>query len=51
MYARENVHPKLEQMPQEKISKLFAEMRKESLVCYQNDTLFYDLRKVIEDAF
>lgn len=31
MYARENVHPKLEQMPQEKISKLFAEMRKESL--------------------
>ncbi|VDM38456.1 unnamed protein product [Toxocara canis] len=31
MYARENVHPKLEQMPQDKISKVFAEMRKESL--------------------
>ncbi|KAL3995080.1 MCM2/3/5 family protein [Acanthocheilonema viteae] len=31
MYARENIHPKLEQLPQDKISKFFAEMRKESL--------------------
>uniref|UniRef100_A0A914RZI8 DNA replication licensing factor MCM2 n=1 Tax=Parascaris equorum TaxID=6256 RepID=A0A914RZI8_PAREQ len=31
MYARENIHPKLDHMPQEKISKVFAEMRKESL--------------------
>ncbi|MCP9264032.1 DNA helicase [Dirofilaria immitis] len=31
LYARENIHPKLEQLPQDKISKFFAEMRKESL--------------------
>uniref|UniRef100_A0A0M3JE60 DNA replication licensing factor MCM2 (inferred by orthology to a human protein) n=1 Tax=Anisakis simplex TaxID=6269 RepID=A0A0M3JE60_ANISI len=31
LYAREHIHPKLEQMPQDKISKIFAEMRKESL--------------------
>uniref|UniRef100_A0A0R3S3G0 DNA replication licensing factor MCM2 n=1 Tax=Elaeophora elaphi TaxID=1147741 RepID=A0A0R3S3G0_9BILA len=31
MYARENIHPKLEQLPQDKISKFFAEIRKESL--------------------
>lgn len=32
MFARENIHPKLDHIPQEKISKVFAEMRKESLV-------------------
>lgn len=32
IYARENIHPKLEQLPQDKISKFFAEIRKESLV-------------------
>ncbi|VDK83922.1 unnamed protein product [Litomosoides sigmodontis] len=31
IYARENIHPKLEQLPQDKISKFFAEIRKESL--------------------
>uniref|UniRef100_F1KUS0 DNA replication licensing factor MCM2 n=1 Tax=Ascaris suum TaxID=6253 RepID=F1KUS0_ASCSU len=31
MFARENIHPKLDHIPQEKISKVFAEMRKESL--------------------
>lgn len=40
MYARESIHPKLEQLPQDKISKFFAEMRKESLVCLEK--LFYD---------
>ncbi|VDN02902.1 unnamed protein product [Thelazia callipaeda] len=31
IYARENIHPKLERLPQQKISKFFAEIRKESL--------------------
>uniref|UniRef100_A0A914XNS4 Minichromosome maintenance protein 2 n=1 Tax=Plectus sambesii TaxID=2011161 RepID=A0A914XNS4_9BILA len=31
MYARENIHPKLHQIPQEKIAKLFADMRRESM--------------------
>lgn len=31
MYARENVHPKLHQMDQDKVAKMYAELRKESL--------------------
>ncbi|KAG5439766.1 hypothetical protein PCANB_000048 [Pneumocystis canis] len=32
MYAREYIHPKLHQMDQDKISKLYSDMRRESLV-------------------
>ncbi len=32
LYARENIHPKLEQMPADRMVQLFSEMRKESQV-------------------
>lgn len=31
MYAREKVHPKLQQVDEDKLSKLYSELRKESL--------------------
>lgn len=33
MYAREKCHPKLEQMDQEKVASLYADLRRESLAC------------------
>ncbi len=32
IYAREKVHPKLHQMDQDKVAKLYGELRRESLV-------------------
>ncbi len=32
MYARENVHPKLNSLDQDKLAKVYASLRKESLV-------------------
>ena len=32
IYAREKIHPKLHNMDQDKIAKMFAELRKESMV-------------------
>ena len=32
MYAKETVHPKLQQMDQDKVAQLYAELRRESLV-------------------
>ena len=33
IYAKEKIHPKLHQVDQDKVSKLYAELRKESMVC------------------
>ena len=32
MYSKEKVHPKLHQMDQDKVAKLYADLRKESMV-------------------
>ena len=32
IYAKEKIHPKLHQVDQDKVSKLYAELRKESMV-------------------
>lgn len=32
IYAREMIHPKLHQMDQDKVAKLYGELRRESLV-------------------
>ena len=32
IYAREKIHPKLHNMDQDKVSRMFAELRKESMV-------------------
>lgn len=32
IYSREKVHPKLHQMDQDKVAKLYGELRRESLV-------------------
>ena len=32
MYAKERVHPSISQMDTDKVSKLYAELRKESMV-------------------
>jgi len=32
IYAREKIHPKLHNMDQDKIARMFAELRKESMV-------------------
>ena len=33
IYAKEKVHPKLHQMDQDKIAKMYADLRRESMVC------------------
>ena len=33
VYSKEKVHPKLHQMDQDKVAKLYADLRKESMVC------------------
>lgn len=32
IYAREKIHPKLHNMDQDKVARMFAELRKESMV-------------------
>ena len=32
IYSREKIHPKLHNMDQDKVAKMFAELRKESMV-------------------
>jgi DNA replication licensing factor MCM2 len=32
VYARENVHPKLQRMDQDKVAKMYSQLRQESLV-------------------
>ena len=32
MYAKEKVHPKLNRMDQDKVAKMYAELRRESMV-------------------
>ncbi len=34
VYSKEKVHPKLHQMDQDKVAKLYADLRKESMVCW-----------------
>jgi len=34
LYAREKAHPKLHQMDQDKVAKMYAELRRESMVWY-----------------
>ncbi len=31
-YAKENIHPKLHDLPQEKVAKMYSELRRESMV-------------------
>ena len=33
IYAKEKVHPKLNKMDQDKVAKMYAELRRESMVC------------------
>lgn len=33
VYARENVHPKLQNMDQDKVANIYSQLRQESLVC------------------
>ena len=33
VYSKEKVHPKLHQMDQDKVAKLYADLRRESMVC------------------
>lgn len=35
VYAKQNVHPKLHQMDQDKVAKMYSQLRQESLVCNQ----------------
>ena len=41
IYAREKVKPKLQQMDQDKIARMYSEMRRESMVCLKY-ALFVD---------
>ena len=41
IYAREKIHPKLHNMDQDKIARMFAELRKESMVRTLSGLLFY----------
>lgn len=34
VYAKQNVHPKLHQMDQDKVAKMYSQLRQESLVIY-----------------
>ena len=36
VYSKEKIHPKLHQMDQDKVAKLYADLRKESMVIYQH---------------
>lgn len=36
VYSKEKVHPKLHQMDQDKVAKLYADLRKESMVRINN---------------
>lgn len=36
VYARENVHPKLQNMDQDKIANIYSQLRQESLVIMQD---------------
>lgn len=36
VYARENVHPKLQRMDQDKVAKMYSQLRQESLVSFLN---------------
>ena len=33
VYSKEKIHPKLHQMDQDKVAKLYSDLRKESMVC------------------
>lgn len=33
VYARENIHPKLQNMDQDKVANIYSQLRQESLVC------------------
>lgn len=33
IYAREKAHPKLHQMDQDKVAKMYSDLRRESMVC------------------
>ena len=43
VYARENVHPKLQRMDQDKVAKMYSQLRQESLVSNCN---FYQSKKM-----
>ncbi len=48
VYSKEKVHPKLHQMDQDKVAKLYADLRKESMVKLK--TSFYCERCTFVDA-
>lgn len=33
MYAKDNIHPRLHQLDQDKLAKVYSSLRRESLVC------------------
>ncbi len=37
IYAKEKAHPKLHQMDQDKVAKMYSDLRRESMVSYKND--------------
>ena len=39
VYAKEKIHPKLHQVDQDKVAKLYAELRKESMVSLGTEIL------------
>jgi DNA replication licensing factor MCM2 len=39
IYAKEKVHPKLQRVDQDKVSQLYAQLRRESMVSQQNEQL------------
>lgn len=41
VYARENVHPKLQRMDQDKVAKMYSHLRQESLVSFLNICVSY----------
>lgn len=36
VYARQNVHPKLQNMDKDKVANIYSQLRQESLVCVTN---------------
>ena len=46
IYSREKIHPKLHNMDQDKVAKMFAELRKESMVNQHSFVIRFVVRRV-----
>ena len=44
IYAKEKVHPKLNKMDQDKVAKMYAELRRESMVCSHGNIVWGPIR-------